>query len=89
MVDAQGGFSVGVEHRVHSWRVLQQAPHLVDAGGNELASDDEGGIASCSQLSPVNSPAVANMAAGTYHVWVKEFFDQGVISGYELHLEIQ
>ena len=62
--------------------------HLVDDQGNEIAMNDNGGVGPCSKLEPVTDPAVTAMAAGTYYVWVQEFFDSSSF-GYELHLTIQ
>jgi len=54
---------------------------LLDAGGVQLASDDNSGIASCSAL-------VLPLAAGTYHVEVSQRGDAATIPAYLLEVRV-
>jgi cysteine-rich repeat protein len=63
--------------------------YLLDAAGNLIVSDDDGGVSPCSQISPTLYPQVQNLAPGAYYVWVQHFQDSQTIPLYELDLTIQ
>lgn len=63
--------------------------YLLDASGNQIVMDDNGGVSPCSQISPTLYPAVQNLAAGTYYVWVQQHGDAQTIPLYELDLSFQ
>ncbi|MFO0757786.1 MAG: DUF4215 domain-containing protein [Byssovorax sp.] len=46
---------------------------LFNPMGNLLATDDNGGVDGCSKISPVTTPAAANLAVGTYVARVEQF----------------
>jgi cysteine-rich repeat protein len=63
--------------------------HLLDAAGNEVVFNDDGGVPPCSEISPAMYPQVANLAPGPYYVWVQRFGDAQTIPLYQLDLTIQ
>jgi cysteine-rich repeat protein len=63
--------------------------HLLDANGVQIAEDDDDGTNSCSLLSSTNDPALSNLPAGTYYVWVQDYSDNDAIGSYELSLTLQ
>ena len=54
-----------------------------------IAKDDDNGPQSCSQINKTLYPAVNNLPAGTYYVWVQRYLDAATIPLYQLDLTIQ
>lgn len=54
----------------------------------QIATDDQDGIRSCSQLDPARDLEVRNLAAGTYYLSVAEFGNNAVIAAYALDVQI-
>ena len=54
----------------------------------QVASDDQGGMGSCSLLDPASDLEVRNLAAGTYYLTVEDYLNNGVIAAYVLNVEI-
>jgi cysteine-rich repeat protein len=63
--------------------------HLVNAQGVQLKSNDNAGVNACSKLAPATDPEVANMAAGTYFVWVEDISEIPLTPSYELRIDLQ
>ena len=63
--------------------------HLLRADGTQIVQADDGGVGSCSKIDPVSKPAVANLPAGDYYVWVQRYNDSMTIPAYQLDLSIQ
>lgn len=55
----------------------------------QIATDDEGGVGSCSLLDPASNLAVRGLAAGTYYVSVEEYGNNATITGYTLDIQIR
>jgi cysteine-rich repeat protein len=62
--------------------------YFYDPMGVELAFDDNGGVATCSRLSSINSPAVTNLAAGTYRVRVEQASNTAAQAVYLLQIKL-
>ncbi len=60
---------------------------LLDADGNLLASNDDGGLELCSSINPTNEAGARNLAAGVYFVRVSSF--RGSIPAYVLQVQYQ
>ena len=63
--------------------------HLVNAGGNEVIQDDDGGVGNCSTISPALYGAAANLPGGAYYVWVQHFSDASAAGPYQIDLTVQ
>jgi hypothetical protein len=63
--------------------------HLLKSNGQEVANDDDDGIFPCSKLNKALDPALNNLAAGTYYIWVQHYDGTGTIPAYEVSLTIQ
>ncbi|MCK6551222.1 DVUA0089 family protein [Myxococcota bacterium] len=58
--------------------------YFYDSAGTQLATNDDGGIGSCSLLDPATNAAVRRLAPGTYFVRVEDYLNDGTISAYQL-----
>ena len=63
--------------------------HLLDHNGTQIVQNDDGGVAPCSKIDPIADPAVQNLPAGTYYVWVQRYSDSQTIPLYQLDLTVQ
>ncbi|MFO0743348.1 MAG: pre-peptidase C-terminal domain-containing protein [Labilithrix sp.] len=63
--------------------------HLANAAGADVAVDDDGGVGTCSLISPALYPAASNLPAGAYYVWVQHFNDATAAGPYQIDLTIQ
>lgn len=63
--------------------------YLYDAGGVEIASDNDSGPDACSTIAPTMYPAAASLAVGTYYVKVEEFGNNATTPFYALSIKVK
>jgi cysteine-rich repeat protein len=63
--------------------------YLYNAALTLITTDDEGGVDSCSLISPVLTAAASNLAVGTYLVRVEEYFSNKTQPFYVLDYEVK
>ncbi|MFP2913469.1 DVUA0089 family protein, partial [Pyxidicoccus sp. 3LFB2] len=61
----------------HSCHGIDTGIRLLDANGNVLAEDDDGGLSLCSLLDPSTDPEVTHLRPGTYYVAVRAVLFSG------------
>jgi len=63
--------------------------YLYDPGHLEIASNDDGPIAPCSQISPAAYAGAANLAVGTYTVRVERYGNTAVQASYVVTIKVR
>ncbi|MEZ4307528.1 MAG: DVUA0089 family protein [Polyangiaceae bacterium] len=62
---------------------------LYNPAGMAIATDDEGGVDSCSKIDPGSYQAAKNLAAGTYKVVVTDYLNNDTSAPYVLTVKVQ